>query len=43
MKAAERIQLQQVHAAITMRLATISSKTQWYYVLSSSTEAFETF
>ena len=39
----ERIQLQQVHAAITMRLATIPSKTQWYYVLSSSTEAFETF
>ena len=39
----ERIQLQQVHAAITMRLATIRSKTQWYYVLSSSTEAFETF
>ena len=39
----ERIQLQQVHAAITMRLATIPSETQWYYVLSSSTEAFETF
>ena len=39
----ERIQLQQVHAAITMRLATIPSKTQWYYVLSSSTEACETF
>ena len=39
----ERIQLQQVHAAITMRLATIPGKTQWYYVLSSSTEAFETF
>ena len=30
-------------AAITMQLATIPSKTQWYYVLSSSTEAFETF
>ena len=39
----ERIKLQQVHAAITMRLATIPSKTQWYYVLSSSTEPFETF
>ena len=39
----ERINLQQVHAAITMRLATIPSKTQWYYVLGSSTEAFETF
>ena len=39
----ERIKLQQVHAAITMRLATIPSKTQWYYVLSSSTEASETF
>ena len=39
----ERIQLQQVHPAITMRLATIPSKTQWYYVLSSSTEACETF
>ena len=39
----ERIQLQLVHAAITMRLATIPSQTQWYYVLSSSTEAFETF
>ena len=38
-----RIQLQQVHAVITVRLATIPSKTQWYYVLSSSTEAFETF
>ena len=39
----ERIKLQQVHAAITMRLATIPNKTQWYYVLSSSTEPFETF